>query len=109
MTTTKTSFTCVECGSDAVWQDASWYPNDDHTNTFDMAYCEKCEGETNLVGEVPEPGWSHIQYARYTKDLEDMLRRVVDAIDQSQTTVVLYAIVTEAKALLERTGYTEDF
>ena len=45
---------------------------------------------------------------RYTKDLEDMLRRIVEAYNQWFGGED-HELITEAKALLERTGYTEDF
>jgi len=44
---------------------------------------------------------------RYTKDLEDMLKRIVEAYAPNLGTI--YGLIIEAKALLERTGYTEDF
>ena len=43
---------------------------------------------------------------RYTKDLEDMLRRIVACATDR---VALRLIITEAKTLLERTGYTDEF
>lgn len=60
-----------------------------------------------------------IDNARYTKDLEDMLRRVVegykgmDYCRGSITNLVLFGhrdgcVIAEAMALLEHTGHTED-
>jgi len=57
---------------------------------------------------------------RYTKDLEDMLGRIVQDIDMAWQVACCAAhaigsdhmpncLIAEAKTLLERTGYTEDF
>ena len=52
---------CQECGSQDVWVDAKFYPNDGSTETFDQEYCEPCGGETHLVEKLPEP--EEINYA----------------------------------------------
>lgn len=44
----------------------------------------------------------------YTKDLEDMLRRIVEAYNQWFGGED-HELIAQAKALLERTGYTDDF
>ncbi len=46
----------------------------------------------------------HEANQRYTKDLEEMLRRVVKWLEDGDTGIAhLYSLIYEAKALLERT------
>jgi len=68
-------------------------------------YCEICHKEIIRLQELREM----IPLADYTKDLEDMLRRLIKWPNLGPSGGPLSLLQDEAKALLERTGYTNDF
>ncbi len=55
----KIKIVCATCGSEEVYRDA-WAEWDEQSQrwvlgqTFDYAFCEKCEGDSKLL-EVPYP------------------------------------------------------
>ena len=63
-------------------------------------------GVTPFIGHPKGPGCCDSD--RHTKDLEEMLRRIVEAYDGWYGGED-HELITEAKALLERAGYTNDF
>ena len=72
------------------------------------ARIKEMQEEAEMVIEDQDSLWraGFAANQRYTKDLEDMLERTLTALEFVGMDEDLIA---EAKALLERTGYTEDF
>jgi hypothetical protein len=95
---------CTECGSTDVWWDATavWSDEDQMLvleSTFDMTYCNNCDGECSVKDVVLEEKKDEDEQAVYIVQatlIDEVLLHIADA-DNLEEILTEYEIVAASK------------